>query len=154
MAFLMSRDIGFHVFTTHMSHFCRVWECTQLNAYCFHHADSREKSIKCKLAKDVWWLSHDMAIKVVIRTLPSLLVSLDREASENKEPAAAAGRTKLSTPRIFWSHPVRLSQSWVCQRTIKMMKAKSVKTWIQSCDSGGNKESHRASWLWGYHPWL
>ena len=44
--------------------------------------------MKCKLAKDVHWLSHDMAIKAVLCTLPSLLVSLDREASENEEPTA------------------------------------------------------------------
>ena len=44
--------------------------------------------IKCKLVKDVRWLSHDNAIKAVIRCLPSLLVSLDREASENGEPTA------------------------------------------------------------------
>jgi hypothetical protein len=44
--------------------------------------------IKCKQAKDVRWLSHDNAIKAVIRTLPSLLVSLSREASENGEPTA------------------------------------------------------------------
>ena len=47
-----------------------------------------DPSIKCKLAKDVRWLSHDMAIKAVLRTLPSLLVNLDREASENDEPTA------------------------------------------------------------------
>ena len=47
-----------------------------------------DPSIKCKLAKDVQWLSHDMAIKAVIRTLPSLLVSLDREESQNREPTA------------------------------------------------------------------
>ena len=35
--------------------------------------------IKCKQAKDVCWLSHENAIKAVVRTLPSLLVSLDRE---------------------------------------------------------------------------
>lgn len=44
--------------------------------------------IKCKEAKDVRWLSHENAIKAVIRTLPSLLVSLDREASERGEPTA------------------------------------------------------------------
>ena len=44
--------------------------------------------IKCKQAKDVRWLSHENAIKAVVRTLPSLLVSLDREASENGEPTA------------------------------------------------------------------
>ena len=47
-----------------------------------------DPNIKCKQAKDVRWLSHDMAIKAVIRTLPSLFVSLDREASENDEPTA------------------------------------------------------------------
>ena len=44
--------------------------------------------IKCKQAKDVCWLSHDNAIKAIIRSLPSLLVSLDRESSENAEPTA------------------------------------------------------------------
>ena len=38
-----------------------------------------DPSIKCMLAKDVRWLSHDIAIKAVLRILPSLLVSLDRE---------------------------------------------------------------------------
>ena len=37
---------------------------------------------------DVHWLSHDLAIKAVIRTYPSILVSLDREASERGEPTA------------------------------------------------------------------
>ena len=36
----------------------------------------------------VRWVSHDNAIKALIRSLPSILVSLDREASENGEPAA------------------------------------------------------------------
>ena len=44
--------------------------------------------IKCKLAKDVRWLSHDNAIKALIRTFPSILVSLDREASEKGEATA------------------------------------------------------------------
>ena len=44
--------------------------------------------IKCKEAKDVRWLSHDMAIKAVIRTYPAILISLDREASERGEPIA------------------------------------------------------------------
>ena len=37
--------------------------------------------IKCKEAKDVRWLSHDMAIKAVIRTYQAILISLVREAS-------------------------------------------------------------------------
>ena len=44
--------------------------------------------IKCKLAEYVRWLSHDHAIKALIRTFPSILVSLDREASENNEATA------------------------------------------------------------------
>ena len=47
-----------------------------------------DPNIKCKQAKDVRWLSHDMAIKALIRTLPSLFISLDHEASENNEPTA------------------------------------------------------------------
>ena len=44
--------------------------------------------IKCKLAKDVRRLSHDNAIKALVRCLPSILVRLDREASENVEHTA------------------------------------------------------------------
>ena len=47
-----------------------------------------DPNIKCKQAKDVRWLSHNMAIKALIRTLPSLFISLDREASENNEQTA------------------------------------------------------------------
>jgi hypothetical protein len=36
--------------------------------------------IKCKLAKYVWWLSYDHAIKALIRTFTSILVNLEREA--------------------------------------------------------------------------
>ena len=47
-----------------------------------------DPSIKCKQAEDVRWLSHDMAIKAVICTLSSILVSLNCEASENSDPTA------------------------------------------------------------------
>lgn len=47
-----------------------------------------DPQIKCKQAKDVRWLSQDNAIKALIRTLPSILVSLEWEASENGEPTA------------------------------------------------------------------
>ena len=43
-------------------------------------------SIKCKLAKDIRWLSHESATNTTVRCLPSLLASLEREASENGEP--------------------------------------------------------------------
>ena len=44
--------------------------------------------IKLKQAKDVKWLSHEAAISSILRTIPSLIASLEREASERKEPAA------------------------------------------------------------------
>lgn len=47
-----------------------------------------DPQIKCRQAKDVRWLSHDNAIKALVGSLPSLLVSLDRKASENSEPTA------------------------------------------------------------------
>jgi hypothetical protein len=47
-----------------------------------------DPQIKCKQAKDVRWLSHDNAVKTLVRALPSVLISLDRESSENSEPTA------------------------------------------------------------------
>ena len=44
--------------------------------------------IKLKQAKDVRWLSHEAAISSFLRTVPSLIMSLEREASERDEPAA------------------------------------------------------------------
>ena len=44
--------------------------------------------IKLKEAKDVRWLSHDAAIATVLRILPSLIASLEREATERGEPMA------------------------------------------------------------------
>ena len=44
--------------------------------------------IKCKEAKDVRWISHEHAVKAILHTLPSLITSLDREASERSEPTA------------------------------------------------------------------
>ena len=44
--------------------------------------------IKLKQAKDVRWLSHEAAISSILRTMPSLITSLEREASERKEPTA------------------------------------------------------------------
>ena len=45
-----------------------------------------DPKIKFKEAKDVRWLSHANAIKAIVRTLPSLLISLDREAAERGDP--------------------------------------------------------------------
>ena len=44
-----------------------------------------DPQIKYKEAKDVRWLSHANA---VVRTLPSLLTSLEREAAERGDPTA------------------------------------------------------------------
>ena len=47
-----------------------------------------DPQIKCKQAKDVRWESHDNATKAIVCSLPSILISLDRKASENGEPTA------------------------------------------------------------------
>ena len=44
--------------------------------------------IKLKHAKDVRWLSHESAISSILRTMQSLILSLEREGSERDEPAA------------------------------------------------------------------
>ena len=44
--------------------------------------------IKLKEAKDVRWLSHEHAIRALICILPSLITSLEREATERDEPTA------------------------------------------------------------------
>ena len=47
-----------------------------------------DPAIKLKEAKDVRWLSHDAAIASLLCTLPSLIASLEREATERGEPTA------------------------------------------------------------------
>ena len=47
-----------------------------------------DPTIKLKQAKDVRWLSHEAAISSILRTMPSLIASLEREAGERKEPTA------------------------------------------------------------------
>ena len=44
--------------------------------------------IKLKQAKDVRWLLYDAAIGSILRTLPSVIVSLEREGTEQSEPTA------------------------------------------------------------------
>ena len=44
--------------------------------------------IKLKQAKDVRWLSYDAAIGSILRTLPSIIVSLEHEGTERSEPTA------------------------------------------------------------------
>ena len=45
--------------------------------------------LRLKQAKDVRWLSHNAAVEALRRSLSSVLVSLDREASERSNPTAS-----------------------------------------------------------------
>ena len=45
--------------------------------------------LRLKQAKDVRWLSHNAAVEALRRSLISVLVSLDREASERSNPTAS-----------------------------------------------------------------
>ena len=47
-----------------------------------------DPAIKLKEVKNVKWLSHDAAVAALLRTLTSLIASLDRKASECGEPTA------------------------------------------------------------------
>ena len=44
--------------------------------------------MKVKEAKDVRWLSHQKAVATIVRTFPSLIASLQREASDRGNPTA------------------------------------------------------------------
>ena len=44
--------------------------------------------LKLKEAKDVRWLSHNAAVDALRRTLPAVIMSLEREASERHEAVA------------------------------------------------------------------
>ena len=44
--------------------------------------------VKLKQAKDDRWLSHEAVISSILCTMPSLIASLEREASERDQPAA------------------------------------------------------------------
>ena len=58
--------------------------------------------IKPNEAKDVRWLSHDAAVATLLHTLPLLIASLDREASEHGELTAGGllcfAKTHFSLP--------------------------------------------------------
>ena len=47
-----------------------------------------DPAIKLKEAKDVRWLSHDAAVATLLRIFPSLMASLEREATERGESTA------------------------------------------------------------------
>ena len=48
-----------------------------------------DPEIKLKAATSVRWLSHERACQALRSTLPSVFVSLEREATERSEPIAA-----------------------------------------------------------------
>ena len=51
--------------------------------------------IKLKQAKDVRWLSHEAAISSILSTMPSLIASLEGEASERHHEPSAVGVAKF-----------------------------------------------------------
>ena len=59
-----------------------------------------DPQLKFKEPKSVRWLSHALAINAIKRSLPSLLCSLEREASEQSDPTAM-GLTKLCKTYMF-----------------------------------------------------
>ena len=44
--------------------------------------------LKLKEAKDVRWLSHDQAVQALRKTLPAVLITLEKEGAEKGEPVA------------------------------------------------------------------
>ena len=56
--------------------------------------------LRLKQAKDVRWLSHNAAVEALRRSLSSVLVSLDREASERSNPTAS-GLLKFTKQFFF-----------------------------------------------------
>ena len=77
-------------FKTHLRNLFSFYQNSPVRMSELHAIQSLldDPAIKLKEAKDVRWLSHDAAIATLLRTLPSLIASLDREASERGEPTA------------------------------------------------------------------
>ena len=48
-------------------------------------------TLKLKEAKDVRWLSHDQAVQTLRRTLPAVLVALERCSDPAKNPSCCPG---------------------------------------------------------------
>ena len=74
-----------------------------------------DPKIKFKDAKDVRWLSHTNAIKAMVRRLPSLLISLNKEAAERGDPTANGllkfGKSKDIQFCCLYTSPCRYSPS-------------------------------------------
>jgi len=77
-------------FKTHLRNLFSFYQNSAVRMAGLHaiQAILSDSEMKLKEAKDVRWLSHDAAVAALLRTLPSLLASLDREASEHGEPTA------------------------------------------------------------------
>ena len=52
------------------------------------HAICKDPVLKFKEPKSVRWLSHRKAVEAIRRSLQSLIISLEREASERGDPSA------------------------------------------------------------------
>lgn len=59
-----------------------------------------EPVLKLVEAQDVWWLSHGKAACTMMKCLPSVLTSLEREAEERNN-VRAAGLAKLTQDHCF-----------------------------------------------------
>ena len=84
-----------------------------MNIFKFYHYSATKQSalaeiqsvlndpqLKFKEPKSVRWLSHALAINAIKHSLPSLLCSLEREASERSDPTAM-GLSKLCKTYMF-----------------------------------------------------
>ena len=56
-----------------------------------------QEQTKLKEPKFVCWLSHDAAVKALIKSLSSVVAALEREATENRDLAAAGYVKKMKT---------------------------------------------------------
>ena len=76
------------------------YSATRQNALAEIQSVLYDPQLKFKEPKSVCWLSHALAINAIKRSLPSLLCSLEREASERSDPTAM-GLAKLCKTYMF-----------------------------------------------------
>ena len=76
------------------------YSATRQNALSEIQSILNDPQLKFKEPKSVRWLSHALAINAIKRSLPSLICSLEREASERCEPTAM-GLAKLCKTYMF-----------------------------------------------------
>ena len=106
--------------------------------------------LKLKEARDVRWLSHELAVQILRKTLPAVLTALEREGSERGEPVAL-GLVKSMKHYYFISclymmsevlpHLSRLSRLFQsCDIDLAMIKP-SVRTCLNALSSYHSSEA-------------